>query len=188
MRILILTICFSCFLFVPSFSQTQNEWQVSFGLNPFEQIFMRALIDGVKPTNPNQPDGFLPIGNFIVSRNSTQNRFTFMFESFSGFMHVKSKEVSTQQITSTNSINSGLLFGGRYCWNSGKVKVYSGVHIGGQLLYIWENKNNERSWVRVPAFHIEAIHFRFGANNNWGVGLGVGSKGILNFAWTLPSH
>jgi hypothetical protein len=78
---------------------------------PIEQVFAKAIIDEVKPADPYQPDGFLPIGNFIASCNFTQNRFSFMIESFSGFMKIRSKEVASQQIYSTNCLNSGLLFG-----------------------------------------------------------------------------
>jgi hypothetical protein len=137
-------------------------------------VFAKAIIDGIKPANPYQPDGFLPIGNFIISRNFTQNKFSFMIESFSGFMNVKSREVATQQTYTANCLNSGLLFGGRYCWSSGKMKIYSGASIGGQLLLLWENQNDKQTLMKVPTFHIEAIQFRFGEEYEWGIGLGFG--------------
>lgn len=166
-------------------SQTFKEWQLSVGLLPVEQVFAKTIINGIKPANPYQPDGFLPIGNFIVSRNFTQNRFTFMIESFSGFMKIRSKEVASQQIYSTNCLNSGLLFGGRYCWTSGKMKIYSGASVGGQLLFSW-NQNDESLISKIPAFHLQAIEFRFGEKIKWNVGIGFGSKGIVNIGVALP--
>jgi len=185
-RTWILTILFACALSIPSFAQDKKEWQLSVGLIPVEQVFAIATIDGIKPANPYQPDGFLPIGNFIVSRNFTQNRFLFMIESFSGFMNVKSKEVATQQTYTTNCLNSGLLFGGNYCWSSGKMKIYSGLSIGGQLLFLWENQNDKRTLIKVPAFHIQTIEFNFGKEYEWKIGLGFGSKGIVNVGIVLP--
>ena len=182
----ILTILFACALSISSFAQDKKEWQLSFGLIPVEQVFAKTIIDGIKPANPYQPDGFLPIGNFIVSRNFTQNRFSFMIESFSGFMNVKSKEVATQQTYTTNCLNSGLLFGAHYCWSSFKMKIYSGFSIGGQLLYLWENQKDKRTLMKVPAFHIQAIEFQFGEKINWNIGIGFGSKGIVNIGIVLP--
>ncbi len=179
---LILMLCL-----IPRFAsaQTVKEWQLSVGLLPIEQVFAKAIIDEVKPADPYQPDGFLPIGNFIASCNFTQNRFSFMIESFSGFMKIRSKEVASQQIYSTNCLNSGLLFGGRYCWTSGKMKIYSGASVGGQLLFSW-NQNDESLISKIPAFHLDAIGFRFGERIKWNVGIGFGSKGIVNIGVALP--
>ena len=182
----ILTILFACAISISSFAQDKKEWQLSFGLIPVEQVFAKTIIDGIKPANPYQLDGFLPIGNFIVSRNFTQNSFSFMIESFSGFMRVKSKEVATQQTYAANCLNSGLLFGAHYCWSSFKMKIYSGFSIGGQLLYLWENQKDKRTLMKVPAFHIQAIEFQFSEKINWNVGIGFGSKGIVNIGIVLP--
>lgn len=66
------------------------------------------------------------------------------------------------------------------------MKIYSGVSIGGQLLFLWENQKDKRTLMKVPAFHIQAIEFQFGEKINWNVGIGFGSKGIVNVGIVLP--
>lgn len=167
-------------------AQMEKEWQFSIGILPLEQTFAFAILKGIKPSNPTQLEGIIPIGNVIISHNWSKNRFSLCMDSFNGYMMIKSKEVNSPQIDHHNLVYSGLLIGGRYYWSSKKNFIYSGGQLGGQLLFGWNNTKENSSIIKAPAFQLDAIGFRFGENYKWDIGFGFGSKGIINIAIAFP--